>query len=490
MNLFFKGNNLYSLTKLNKNKTMKKVSLYPLILLFSALFSLSSLAEKKPNIILILADDHSREAMSCYNPKSIVPTPHIDRIAREGMRFTMCFGIDSLCAPSRAAMISGRYPLYNGFKRIGDRFDGSQPTFPALLQKAGYETVLFGKWHLKSTPTGFNHWEIIKDQGRYRNPILFSEKGKKKYKGHLTEIITDRAINWLKNRHSNKPFCLLLHHKAPHTPHHAPPAYAKRFENLKIPEPSTFNDNFSGRFHLKNSIGHFSKFSHITPAHFNKKVPKGLSGAAYKSWGYQTFFRGYFSLVAHLDDEVGRFLTYLDKSGLSKNTVVIYTSDNGFFLGDHGMFNKMWMYEPSLSLPLLVRWPGTVKPNTVDTSHIVSILDLGPTFLEIAGAPPHKEFQGFSWIPLLKQKNPTNWRKALYYRYYNQFEVPSHDGIRTARYKLIRFEQGKKKTDWEFFDLKKDPNELHNLIGKGDKNEIRLRNILLKIPTKNPNKQK
>jgi len=469
----------------NQNDNLGKRIHLLLSILFFALFSTSIFGDKKPNIILILADDHSREAMSCYNRHSFVPTPHIDRIAREGVRFTLCFGIDSLCAPSRAAMISGRYPLYNGFKRIGDRFDGSQPTFPALLQAAGYKTALFGKWHLKSTPTGFNHWEIIKDQGRYRNPILFSEKGKKKYKGHLTEIITDRAIDWLKNRPSDQPFCLLLHHKAPHTPHHAPPAYAARFANRKIPEPATFNDNFSGRFSLKESYGHFSKFSHITPAHFNKKVPKGLSESAFKSWGYQTFFRGYFSLVAHLDDEVGRFLTYLDKSGLSKNTIVIYTSDNGFFLGDHGMFNKMWMYEPSLRLPLLVRWPGTVKPNTIDTTHIVSILDLAPTFLEIAGAKPHQEFQGYSWVPLLKGKSPSNWRKALYYRYYNQFEVPSHDGIRTAYYKLIRFNNGKKKTDWEFFDLKKDPNELHNLSGKGNKNEARLRKLLLNIPREN-----
>ena len=447
-------------------------------LLLCVLKSSMVFAAKRPNIIFILADDHSASAMTCYNSNSFVKTPHIDRLAKEGMRFKLCFAVDSLCAPSRAALISGRYPRLNGFKRIGDHFDGSQPTFPKLLQKAGYETALFGKWHLLSTPTGFDHWEIIKDQGRYKNPILFSENGKRKRKGHLTKIIVDRSIYWLKNRSSKKPFCLMMHHKAPHTPHHAPSIYAKRFSQVVFPEPQTFNDTFSGRANLRRSRGRYSKFSNITHDHFNKKVPAGLDAAAFKSWGYQTFFRGYFSLVAHLDDEIGRFLNYLDESGLAKNTVVIYCSDNGFFLGDHGLFNKMWMYEPSMHLPLLVRWPGTVKPGRVDNSHLISILDFAPTFLELAHAKPHAAFQGKSFVPLLKRPALTSWRKAIYYRYYSQFDVPSHDGIRTKRYKLIRFNKGKKKSDWELFDLKKDPNELHNLIGLGNENELRLREWL------------
>jgi len=447
-------------------------------LLLCVLKSSMVFAAKRPNIIFILADDHSASAMTCYNSNSFVKTPHIDRLAKEGMRFKLCFAVDSLCAPSRAALISGRYPRLNGFKRIGDHFDGSQPTFPKLLQKAGYETALFGKWHLLSTPTGFDHWEVIKDQGRYKNPILFSENGKTKQKGHLTEIITDRSIHWLKTRSSKQPFCLMLHHKAPHTPHQAPPLYAKRFSHVVFPEPKTFNDTFAGRAHLRKSRGRYSKFSNITHDHFNKKVPPGIDAAAFKSWGYQTFYRGYFALVAHLDDEVGRFLAYLDESGLSKNTVVIYCSDNGFFLGDHGLFNKMWMYEPSMHLPLLVRWPGTVKPGLVDDSHLISILDFGPTFLDLAHAKPHTAFQGKSFVPLLKRAGSSKWRDAIYYRYYDQFDVPAHDGIRTKRYKLIRFNDGKKKTDWELFDLKKDPNELHNLIGRGNKNEKRLRKWL------------
>jgi arylsulfatase A-like enzyme len=409
-----------------------------------------------------MADDHAAHAVGAYGGK-LCKTPNMDKLAKEGMRFTNCFNVNSLCAPSRAALITGRYNHHNGFKWNGNKFNGAQVTFPKLLQKAGYETALVGKWHLRTDPTGFDYYSIIPGQGRFFNCAFKDTKESpdqfKEVKGYLTDVITDKAIKWMKERDQSKPFCLMVHHKAPHAPHHYPDKYKKLYADADLPEPKSFNADYSKRGPaLKNSRAQWSKLDNIIPNHFNKKVPQNLKRQTqeYKEWSYQCFFKGYFRLVAALDDNVGRLTDYVDESGLSKNTIVIYTSDNGFFLGDYGLFNKMWMYEESLRIPLLVRYPKETKAGTVN-NELVSILDFAPTFLDYASVEIPSELQGMSIRPLLQGKKLKNWRSAHYYRFYEQVEVPAHYGIRTKRYKLLYFDNT---DEWEFYDLKNDPTEM------------------------------
>ena len=432
---------------------------------------------RKVNILFIMADDHASHAISAYGSK-LNKTPNIDRLAKEGMRFTNCFNVNSLCAPSRAALISGRYSHHNGFLRNGDKFDGAQVTFPQLLQKAGYETALVGKWHLESQPTGFDYYSIIPGQGQFFN-CPFRDTGKpwkdpKVVDGYLTDVITDKAINWLEHRDSSNPFCLMVHHKAPHSPHH----YPKKYETLYADETLLMPENFQADYQkrgeaLDASRGRWSKLDNILPSHFNKKVPEGLEEGTkeYKEWGYQCFFKGYLRLVASLDENIGRLLDHLDKSGLTRNTVVVYTSDNGFFLGDFGLFNKMWMYEESLRIPLLVRYPGEIQPGTVNGS-MISILDFASTFLDFAGAPACNEFQGRSVRSILKGKIPADWRKAHYYHYYGQYDVPPHYGVRTSKYKLIHYYELPGENGWELYDMKEDPRENRNIYSRPEQLQV------------------
>lgn len=428
--------------------------------------------QARPNIIFIMADDQAMEAISSYGAK-LIKTPNIDRIAKAGTRFTNCFTVSSLCAPSRGAIISGRYCSQSGMKRIGDVFDGSQPTFPKSLQKAGYETAIIGKWHLNSQPTGFDYYSVMSGLDHYYN-VAFKETGKKWdmdrrageiYPGYVTDVITNKAINWLKHRDSKEPFCLLVHHKAPHGLYEYPAEYASLYKNTNLPEPETFNDDYNGKDALANGNAGFSKLENIYSFHLNEPVPEGMKKGtqAYKEWTYQNIFKGYYRLVKSLDDNVGRLLDYLKASGQDKNTIIVYTSDNGFFLGDHGLFNKMWMYDESLKIPLIVSYPGHIKENAVD-DRMISELDFGPTFLDYANAKVPSTFQGLSMKPLLERKKNAPWRKYFYYHYFSQFEVPEHYGIRTDNYKLINFVDPKYST-WELYDLKKDPKEMVNLIG-------------------------
>ncbi len=437
--------------------------------------------KQTPNIIFIMSDDHASGAISAYG-NSLLETPNIDKLADQGMRFNNCFNVVSLCGPSRAAILSGAYSVHNGYMRNGDSFERNQVTFPKLLQQAGYETAIIGKWHLVTQPAGFDYYNVIPYQGKFFDcPMKETgqewqdrDKGGIVQPGYLTEVITDKAIEWLKNHDQKKPFCLLVHHKAPHGPYDYPERYEKLFDNTLLSEPENFYDNFEGKnMALVNGNCGYTKLSNIYPAHFNKEVPDTLENGTlgYKKWAYQNILKGYHRLVASLDENIGRLMDFVDNSGLTKNTIVVYTSDNGWFLGDHGLFNKMWMYEESLHVPLIIRYPGKVKPATV-SDDFVSVLDFAATFLNYAGVEKPEHFQGQSIKPVLMGETPDHWRSAHFYHYFGQFEVPSHYGIRTNDYKLINFYEAESEPKWELYDMKNDPQEMINLIRKPDYEQV------------------
>ena len=440
----------------------------------------------RPNILFIMADDHAAHALSCYGSK-INQTPNLDRIAKEGMRFLNCFVVNSICTPSRAAILTGKYSHINGVT-VFNRFDGSQPTVAKMLQKAGYHTGMIGKWHLFSDPTGFDYWNILPGQGRYHNPEFIEMGTRKQIQGYATDIITDLSLDFLKNRPKDKPFFLMCHHKAPHRAWQPDAKHAHMFDNVEIREPDTFNDDYRtrsdaapeatmridrnlNRLDLKVPAPADLKGQQLTA--WNQTVDtqmevdvKGerqtLTGQALKKWKYQKFIKDYLACVASIDDNVGRLLDFLDQNGLSQNTIVIYTSDQGFFLGDHDWFDKRFMYEESLRMPFLIRYPGRIKPGTVNEGMILNV-DFAPTFLEYGGLPIPADIQGRSFVPLLNGKRPKDWRTTMYYRYYHypgDHQVQQHYGVRNQRYKLIYFHRI---DQWELYDLKKDPHELNNL---------------------------
>ena len=444
--------------------------------------------EDAPNILFIFTDDHALNALSAYGGPlaKVAPTPHLDRIAEEGMIFRHCLVSNSICAPSRAVILTGKYSHLNGQLTNKEVFDGSQQTVSKLLQKAGYQTAIVGKWHLKSTPTGFDHFEVLKGQGQYYNPMLITNGRNVKHIGYTTDVITDQALKWLKQRDGNKPFFLMTQHKAPHGRWEPALRHLKTFDGIKIPEPPTLFDDYSGRSsapagHKMGIADHmgphrlmFRYSSKFTPeqlkvfdGHFrprNEAFEKAnLTGRERTRWHYQRYIRNYLRCVKAVDENVGRMLAYLDETGLNKNTVVIYSSDQGFWLGEHGWFDKRWMYEESLHTPLLVRWPNLVKPRSKNVN-LVSNLDFAQTFLDIAGADQPQDMQGSSLLPLLRGKTPTDWRKTHYYHYYEAggHGVPHHYGVTDGRSKLIRFPD-EKLDAWEFFDLKKDPQEMNSL---------------------------
>ncbi|MHC4637712.1 MAG: sulfatase family protein [Planctomycetota bacterium] len=415
----------------------------------------------RPNIIFIMADDHASHALSCYGSR-INTTPNLDRIAREGMRFNNCFCTNSICAPSRAVILTGKYSHLNGVIDNRKRFDGTQQTFPKLLRKAGYQTAMIGKWHLKSEPTGFDYWNVLPGQGDYHNPAFIEMGQKKKHTGYVTDIITDFSIDWLKGRKSSKPFLLMCHHKAPHRSWEPDDKHSSLYEDIDIPTPDTFNDDYQGR----SRAAHEQEMTierHLEKRDLKVKPPEGLKGAELKMWKYQRYIKDYLRCIASVDDNVGRLLDYLDKSGLAENTVVIYTSDQGFYLGDHSWFDKRFMYEESLRMPFLVRYPKEIKAGSVNED-IALNLDFAPTFLDFAGAAAALEMQGRSLRPLMKSRPPSDWRTSMYYHYYEYpgaHQVKRHYGVRTREYKLIHFYYDI--DAWELYDLKKDPDELKNV---------------------------
>jgi arylsulfatase A-like enzyme len=439
----------------------------------------------RPNIIFVLADDHAAHAVSAYDP-ALVQTPNIDRLADEGMRFDRAFVTNAICAPCRAVLLTGKHSHVNGVLTNAERFDGSQTTFPKLLQVAGYQTALIGKWHLKSEPTGFDHYEVLRGQGPYYNPPLKSPEGIVEHTGYTTDVITDRALSWLREgREQDKPFLLLYWHKAPHRNWQPGPRHLTRFDDRTIPEPATLFDDYrdraSGAATQEMTIErHLSPFDlkleppkNLTPAQlaaWNAAYePKNeafrqadLTGAELVRWMYQRYLKDYLRTIVSIDENLGRVLAYLDEAGLSDDTIVVYSSDQGFFLGEHGWYDKRWMYEECLQVPLLVRWPGRV-PAGESCGQLVQNLDLAPTFLALAGVEVPSDMQGRSLEPLLRGQTPADWRRSIYYRYYEfpgVHAVPRHYGVRTDRYKLIHYEQ---LDEWELFDLRSDPYELHSI---------------------------
>ena len=446
-------------------------------------------ASERPNILFIMTDDHASHAISAYGSK-VNLTPNLDKLGSDGIRFNNAFVCNSICTPSRATVLTGKYSHMNGTP-VFNIFDGAQQTAPKLLQAAGYHTVMLGKWHLGSAPTGFDHWNILPGQGRYFDPILFTQEGARVYPGYATQVITDLGIEALKNRPKDKPFFMMLHHKAPHREWQPDPVNAAKFANATIPEPRTLRDDYATRpaalpenaqtvakdltrrdLKLTAPVGLTQQATNKWLAEKPMEVElerngikKVLTGDELVAWKYQKYMQDYLACVQGVDDQVGRIRDWLAAEGLAKNTVVIYTTDNGFFLGDNGMYDKRFMYEPSLRIPLLVSWPGVCKPNST-TDLFALNADYAPTFLDIAGVPIPGDMQGRSIVPLLRGEKPSDWRQSMYYRYYHDpghHNTRAHYGVRTATHKLIHYW---KKDAWEMFDLVKDPTEQNNIYDK------------------------
>jgi arylsulfatase A-like enzyme len=474
---------------------------------------------RKPNIVFIFADDHGYQAISAYGSK-VNRTPNIDRLAKEGMRFDRCLVPNSICGPSRATVLTGKYSHLNGFyNNTNNRFDGTQMTFPKLLQQAGYQTAIVGKWHLVSNPTGFDYWEILPGQGQYYNPPMIRNGQRVKHDGYVTDIITDRALDWLKNqRDPGKPFLLMCHHKAPHREWEPGLNHLADQDGVTFPEPETLFDDYAGRGEAEKTQDMMIRKT-MTAKDLKLEAPKTLTpeqrkawdayyeprNAAFRKadpqgkdlvrWKYNRYLHDYLACIAGVDDGVGRLLDYLKETGLDKDTIVVYSSDQGFYLGEHGWFDKRWIFEESLRTPLLVRWPGVTKPGSVNAD-MVSNLDFGETFLDAARVTVPAEMQGRSLVPLLRGETPADWRKSFYYHYYEHpgpHNVHRHYGVVTDRYKLVYFYQPEMNY-WELFDLRQDPHELTSVYGKKEYAEVqkdlerqleRLRGEL-KVPTQDP----
>jgi arylsulfatase A-like enzyme len=446
----------------------------------------------RPNILFILSDDHAYQAISAYgDPRHLLETPAIDRLAKEGMRFDRCLVPNSICGPSRASILTGKYSHINGFYNNGtSRFDGSQPTFPKMLRAAGYQTAIFGKWHLVSDPTGFDHWQILPGQGDYYNPVMIRNGEQIRHEGYTTDITTDLSLDWLRKRDRSRPFLLMCQHKAPHRPWEPPIRHLGHNRGRHYPEPETLFDDYSGRG-LAEHDQRMTLSQTMNDADLKLKPPARLStteraawdafyeppnaafraahleGAELVRWKYQRYMHDYLACVKTVDESVGRLIDFLDQEKLADNTIVVYSSDQGFFLGEHGWFDKRWIFEESLRTPLLIRWPGVVKPGSIET-RIVSNIDFAPTFLEAAGIAISADIQGRSLVPILHGKPPVDWRSSFYYQYFEYPEphrVRPHHGVATDRYKLVHFDSPDLDT-WELFDLRKDPKELESVYSR------------------------
>lgn len=452
----------------------------------------------RPNIVIIISDDHSYQTISAYGSK-LAKTPNIDRIAKEGVRFDKAYVTNSICGPSRAVILTGKHSHKNGFRdNESSVFNGDQDSFAKQLQQNGYQTAWIGKWHLESKPQGFDYWQVLPDQGQYFNPDFDMMDGsKKRMDGYVTNVVTDVSENWLEDRDENKPFCLVIGHKATHRTWLPDTADLGLFDKVNYPLPANFYDTYQNRaaaalqemsiektmqmgYDLKMfgskekryMDGNFSRMNAAqrakTDAYYDSIEAQfnalKLQGKALTEWKFQRYMRDYLSTAASLDRNIGRTLDYLDKNGLTENTIVIYLSDQGFYMGEHGWFDKRWIYEESFRTPLVMRYPGKVKAGTVSDRFVMN-LDIAPTLLEAAGVPVPKDIQGTSMLPALKNK-ANKGREVLYYHYYENGEhaVSPHFGIRTKRYKLIRFY--KRVEGWELYDLQKDPKEMDNKYGK------------------------
>ena len=483
-----------------------------LVLSCSSATNKNNSEEQRLNIIYIMSDDHTRQAISAYNDLFGTTTPNIDKLASEGIIFENSYVANSISGPSRACMLTGKHSHKNGFIDNHTSFDGSQQTAPKLLQEAGYQTAMIGKWHLETTPTGFDHWDILPGQGDYYSPVMYTQNDTTTYPNiYVTDLITNKSIEWLENRDKTKPFCLFVHHKAVHRNFmcNIPDLYA--FEKEIFPYPDNLFDDYSNREAAATQEMSIEKYldltydlkirnitDSITPKNqmFDRKEADGqrlgtygrmnaeerkawdafydsigsdfsarkLKGKELVKWKYQRYVKDYLKTAKALDDNIGRLMAYLKANNMLENTIVIYTSDQGFYMGEHGWFDKRFMYEESFSTPHIVRMPSKYKAqDRVDA--LIQNIDHTPTFLEIAGVKIPDDIQGKSYLPFLKGEKPKNWRNSLYYHYYEypgEHAVKRHYGIRTQRYKLIHFYNDI--DSWELYDLQKDPSEMQNLI--------------------------
>ena len=508
------GKHIYNFIKTNMDKRILIASgLVAITATTSCSSAKKKVEEKKPmNILFIMSDDHSYQTISAYD-KRYANTPNIDRIGNEGAKFTNSFVANSISGPSRACMLTGKHSHINGFTNNSKRFDGAQQTFPKLLQKEGYQTAVIGKWHLSSDPTGFDYWNILIGQGQYYQPDFIENGVKTQRKGYATDVTTDIALDWLGSKRDNsKPFCLLLHHKAPHRTWMPNTKDLGMYDDVTFPLPENFYDNYEGRqaaaeqemsiindmdlvydlkmadkeneIHTKTGLekaGRGMYNSRMNPeekaawdAYYDPIIKdfkeKKRTGKALAEWKYQRYMRDYMSVIHSVDQNIGRVLTYLEEEGLLENTIIVYTSDQGFYMGEHGWFDKRFMYEESFRTPLLVRYPGG---RIGDINELVQNIDYAPTFLELAGVEVPADIQGASLLPLLAGEKPATWRKSLYYHFYEypaEHAVKRHCGVRTERYKLIHFYND---IDiWELYDLQSDPMEMNNLFGEKGYEEI------------------
>jgi len=444
-------------------------------------------ASSRPNIVWIFSDDHSYQTIGAYGGRlrALNPTPNLDRIAAEGMRFDRCYVGNSICAPSRATLLTGKHSHLNGKYDNRGPFNHDQQQFQKILQKDGYQTAMIGKIHLKGKMQGFDYWEVLPGQGRYNNPDFITEEGKTKSEGYVSDIITDKALDWMENkRDKQKPFMLMIHHKAAHRTWIPAKRFMSKYADIEIPEPANLFDDYATR----GTAAHGQKMliSKYMRLDYDLKVGEKYAkpgspfaarnqyfaehhpeGKALVKWKYQLYMKDYLRCVWSIDQSVGRVLQALKEEGLADNTIVMYSSDQGFYMGEHGWFDKRFMYEESFRTPLIAYWPGKIKSGSVNTD-LVQNIDFAETFLDLAGATIPDDMQGKSIVPLMKGQTPKDWRTSLYYHYYEYpgaHSVRRHEGVLGKRYKLIRFygldvPNGE---EWEFYDLANDPSEMNNL---------------------------
>lgn len=450
----------------------------------------------RPNIVFIMSDDHAAHAIGAYGSR-VNETPNLDRLAREGAMLTNVFATNAICTPSRAAILTGQYSHVNGVTMF-NRFDSERTTVARLLHDGGYHTGMIGKWHLGSDPVGFDEWQILPGQGVYRNPVFYTATSETTYTGrYVTDVITQLSLEFIEKSPRDRPFFLMMHHKAPHRPWEPTEEYSADFARRWIPEPVTFWDGYETRTDALH-VNRQRVADDLTNRDL-KRTPPGeltadernrwlwespdsvsatrdgrdetLAGEDLVRWKYQRYMQDYLATVQSVDDSVGRVLAFLEEEGLAENTIVVYTSDQGFFLGDHGMYDKRFMYEESIRMPFLVRWPAGIAPGSRIDALALNI-DFAPTFVDAAALPPSPGMQGRSLLQVLRGATPSDWRTSMYYRYYHDpgdHDTRAHYGVRTRTHKLIHFWT---LDQWELFDLVNDPNELHNLYGQPGQERI------------------
>jgi arylsulfatase A-like enzyme len=457
----------------------------------------------KPNIIFIMSDDHAFQAISAYQ-SNLVRTPNIDRIGHEGAIMDRACVTNSVCSPARAVILTGKYSHINGLRDNGTYFNGAQPTFTKMLQQNGYRTAVVGKWHLWTDPTGFDYWNVLPAQGHYYNPEFIKMGKDTVYKGYVTDVITDLGLGWI-SQNKQQPFCLLLFHKAPHRNWMPPLKYLDTFNERQYPLPNNFYDDYAGRPALQQQmitvadhldIRYDSKIPCDTcavtninewaPAEYKREITR-LTPAERKVWDsvyereykkykalknkneivrfqFQRYMVDYLRCILSVDDNVGRVLKYLDDNGLADNTIIVYTSDQGFYLGEHGLYDKRFMYEESFRTPMLIRYPQQI-PAGQRIKYFTLNLDVAPTLLDYTGTAIPTDMQGVSMRSLLHTGKAPGWRQEVYYHYYERsFGLTAHYGIRTNRHKLMHFYDPV--NAWELYDLKTDPREMKNLYGQ------------------------